>query len=129
VAEERNVQMSVHRPSMRGSVESLVFIDETSLGTNMIRISVGERLVDHAPAGHRCTQTFIAALRHDGIHAPGVTDGTMDGKEKLLVPATGRFFLMRTSSGYGGWSPGFRRDDRSRSPFVSTAISADVNLS
>jgi len=42
------------------------------------RAPVGERPVDRAPAGHRCTQTFIAALRHDGIHAPGVIPGPMD---------------------------------------------------
>jgi len=74
--------MSVHQPSMRDHIERLVFIDETSLKTNMIKTSgwapVGERLVDHAPAGHWNTQTFIAALRHDGIHAPGVIPGPMD---------------------------------------------------
>jgi len=57
---------------MRDGIGSLVFIDETLLGTNMIRTTVwspvGERPVDHVPSGHRNTRRFIAALRHDGIH-------------------------------------------------------------
>jgi len=84
VAEEREIWMNVHRPSMRNGIERLVFIDETSISANMVETSgwapVGERLVGRAPAGNRNTRTFIAALRHDGIHAPGVIDGAMDGK-------------------------------------------------
>ena len=38
----------------------------------------GERLIDHAPFGHWRTQTFVAALRHDRLDAPWVTDGTMN---------------------------------------------------
>jgi len=84
VAGEREVRVNLCRASMRDGIERLVFIDETSLGANMIktagRAPVGKRPVDHAPAGHRKLRTFIAALHHDGIHAPGVTDGAMDGR-------------------------------------------------
>ena len=46
----------------------LVFIDETSANTKMMRLHGrcvrGERLVDHVPQGHWKTITFVAALRH-----------------------------------------------------------------
>src|SRR5215468_5302985 len=45
----------------------LVFIDETAITTNMVRVRGrcprGERLVSHVPQGERKTITFIAALR------------------------------------------------------------------
>jgi hypothetical protein len=67
---------------MRRALERLVFIDETSLKTNMVKTTgwapVGDRLVDHAPFGHWRTQTFVAALRHDRIDAPWVIDGAIN---------------------------------------------------
>jgi hypothetical protein len=49
----------------------LVFIDETSANTKMVRLSGrcarGERLVSHVPQGHWKTITFVAALRRHGI--------------------------------------------------------------
>jgi transposase len=67
---------------MRKALDRLVFIDETSLKTNMVKTTgwapVGDRLVDHAPFGHWRTQTFIAALRRDRIDAPWVIDGAMN---------------------------------------------------
>ena len=52
---------------MANHLERLVFIDETSIKTNMVKTTGwaprGQRLVDHAPFGHWRTQTFIAALR------------------------------------------------------------------
>jgi len=100
VAEERSFWTTFRRPFMRNNIERLVFIDETSLKTNMVKASgwapVGERLIDHAPAGHWNTQTFIMALRHDGVHAPGITDGSMDMGtfdlyvERMLAPALRR---------------------------------------
>lgn len=39
----------------------------------------GRRCVDSAPLGHWETTTFVAALRHDGLTAPMLTDGPMDG--------------------------------------------------
>jgi hypothetical protein len=51
-----------------------VFIDETARTTKMTRTrgraKRGERLRADAPFGHWKTQTFIAALRHDGLTAP-----------------------------------------------------------
>src|SRR5262245_39893220 len=45
----------------------LVFIDETAVTTNMVRLNGwnprGERLVSDAPMGHWETVTFIAGLR------------------------------------------------------------------
>lgn len=61
----------------------LVFIDETWAKTNLTRTRGralrGERLVDHVPHGHWKTTTFLAALRMDGLTAPLVVDGAIDG--------------------------------------------------
>ena len=74
----------------------LVFIDETSVTTKMVRqygrAPVGERLVAKVPHGHWKTLTFIAGLRVDGMTAPYVIDGAMDGSaflayiESVLAP-------------------------------------------
>jgi len=73
-----------------------VFIDETSASTNMIRRygwgQRSKRLVDAAPWGHWNTTTFVAGLRAEGLVAPMVLDGAMDGPafrayvERVLVP-------------------------------------------
>src|SRR6516162_6091860 len=61
----------------------LVFIDETAITTNMVRIRGrcprGERLVSHVPQGDWTTITFIAALRHNKMTAPMVIEGAMSG--------------------------------------------------
>ena len=55
----------------------------------------GERLVAHVPHGHWKTTTFLAALRHDGITAPCVFDGPINGErfrayvEQFLAPTLG----------------------------------------
>lgn len=52
----------------------------------------GEPLLAKAPHGHWQTMTFLAALRHDGITAPCVIDGPINGQsflayvEQILVP-------------------------------------------
>ena len=52
----------------------------------------GERLVAGVPHGHWKTLTLVAALRIDGLTAPYVIDGAMDGPsfltyvEQVLVP-------------------------------------------
>lgn len=52
----------------------------------------GQRLRDKAPFGHWKTSTFIAALREDGVTAPWLIDGAINGErfllyvEKVLVP-------------------------------------------
>jgi transposase len=76
--------------------ERLDFTDETWTKTNMTRTCCwwpcGERLLAKVPHGHWQTMTFLAALRHDGISAPMVIDGPINGEsflayvEKSLVP-------------------------------------------
>ena len=74
--------MEDRQPVMANMLEMLVFIDETSLRTNLVKTTgwapVGTRLVDHAPFGHWHTQTFIAGLSSDGLVAPWVLDGAMN---------------------------------------------------
>jgi transposase len=43
------------------------------------RSEIGERCLAKVPYGHWQTATFIAALRHDGLCAPWLVDGPMDG--------------------------------------------------
>ena len=78
-------------------LERLVFIDDTWAKTNMAPLrgwaARGKRLIGRARFGHWNTMTFIAALRHDGIVAPWVIDGPINGEtfriyvEQVLVPA------------------------------------------
>jgi transposase len=78
----------------------LVFLDETAVSTNMVRLygrgPRGVRLVDRVPHGHWKTITFVAALRHNGMSAPMVVDGSMNGEmflayiEQCLVPTLHR---------------------------------------
>jgi transposase len=75
---------------------NLVFIDETGAATNMARrhgrCPRGRRLVAAVPHGHWNTTTFIGALRQDGITAPCVFDGPINGQafrayvQQSLVP-------------------------------------------
>jgi transposase len=74
----------------------LVFIDESGARTNLIRqygrCLRGRRLVAYAPHGHWKTTTFVVALREEGLTAPMVLDGAMNGKaflayvRQVLVP-------------------------------------------
>src|ERR1700716_4447764 len=78
----------------------LLFIDETAVTTNMLRLNGwnprGERLVSDAPMGHWETVTFIAGLRQTGIVAPMVIKGAMNGEafrayvNQCLVPTLKR---------------------------------------
>jgi len=67
---------------MKKRPERLIFIDETGTTTKMTRLRGrarrGKRLKMKAPFGHWGTQTFIAALRHDGLTAPWVIDGPIN---------------------------------------------------
>jgi transposase len=67
--------------------ERLVFIDETWTKTNMAPLRGwcprGLRLRDQVPHGRWQTLTFIAALRHDGITAPCLFDGPINGESFL----------------------------------------------
>jgi transposase len=78
----------------------LVFIDETAASTKMVRLRGrcprGERLVGSVPHGHWKTITLVAGLRHDGMVAPFVIDGPMNGRaflayvEQCLAPTLDR---------------------------------------
>ena len=64
-------------------VGRIVFLDETSINTKMARLRGrcprGQRMVAAIPHGHWKTMTFIAGLRGDGLTAPWVIEGAMDG--------------------------------------------------
>jgi transposase len=76
--------------------QKLVFLDETGANTKMTRrygrAPRGERVVGRVPHGHWKTTTFVAALRADGLVAPMVIDGALNGDvfvayaEQVLVP-------------------------------------------
>ena len=65
----------------------LVFLDESWATTNMARrygrAPRGERALDAVPHGHWKTTTIVAALRADGITAPLVLDGALNGQSFL----------------------------------------------
>ena len=73
-----------------------MFIDETWIKTNMAPLRGwgprGRRLRGFAPHGHWRTLTFLGALRCDGLVAPCVFEGPINGVcfrayvEQLLVP-------------------------------------------
>ena len=75
----------------------LVFIDETGATTKMARLRGrsrrGERCRAAVPHGHWKTTTLIAALRLDGLSAPMIIDGAINGEafaayaERLLAPS------------------------------------------
>lgn len=77
--------------------ERLVFIDETGASTKMARLRGralrGERCRAPVPHGHWKTTTFVGALRLEGMTAPMVLDGAMNGPaflayvEQVLVPS------------------------------------------
>lgn len=99
VRDARRIWIGKRQPFMASHLERLMFVDETSLKTNMVKTTGwaprGARLVDHAPFGHWRTQTFIAALRNDRLDAPWVIDGAMNGEmfdlhvETQLAPVLG----------------------------------------
>ena len=78
----------------------LVFIDETAVSTNLVRLRGraprGVRLIGHVPLGEWKTVTFVAALRHNKMTAPMVIEGAMNGEtflayvEQGLVPTLKR---------------------------------------
>lgn len=75
---ERCIWIKSRQPRMRLEPHRLVFVDETSVNTRMVRLRGrslrGQRLRADAPFGHWGTQTFIAGLRTDGLTAPWIID-------------------------------------------------------
>lgn len=101
-AEQQRPDVAVARRRWRAAQRyidprRLVFVDETGTATNMARrfgrAPVGRRLIGRVPHGHWKTTTFVAGLRRDGIVAPLVLDGPMNGPafrayvEQFLAPA------------------------------------------
>jgi transposase len=88
--------------SRQGKIDQkrLVFIDETGAKANMTRArgrcAKGQRLVCKTPRGKWRSMTCIAALRADGVTAPCVLDGAVNGESflayvrQLLVPTLRR---------------------------------------
>ena len=82
---------------MQARPHRLVFIDETSVKTNMTRLRgrapKGRRLNAAAPFGRWRTQTFIAGLTREALIAPWIIEGAMNGQafatyvETQLAPA------------------------------------------
>ena len=78
----------------------MIFLDETAVTTKMVRLMgrgpKGERVVGTAPQGSWETLTLIAGLRHNGISAPFVFKGAIDGPtflgyvEECLAPTLKR---------------------------------------
>jgi transposase len=78
----------------------LVFIDETWAKDNMTRLygrcPRGRRLLDKVPLARWRTTTFLAGLRLEGLTAPMVLDGPIDGDwflayvEQVLAPTLKR---------------------------------------
>jgi transposase len=74
----------------------LVFLDETSLNTKMARLygrsRIGRRCHGSLPHGHWHACTFLAGLRCDGLSAPMLFDGALNGElflayvEQQLAP-------------------------------------------
>ena len=105
-------ELKAEQPKLRAP--RLVFIDETAVTTKMARhygrAPRGERLVASVPHGHWKTLTVVAALRIDGLTAPTVIDGPMDGAsflayiEQVLAPTLRKndIVFMDNVRGCGG---------------------------
>ena len=73
-----------------------MFLDECGLLSNLLRLygrsRRGTRLIDWTPLGTWQTSTLLLALRAEGLVAPGVLDGPVDGDSfaayvaQVLVP-------------------------------------------
>jgi transposase len=96
----------------------LVFIDETAISTNLVRLRGraprGDRVVGSVPLGAWETITFVAALRHNKMTAPMVVEGAMTGEmflayiEQCLVPTLKRNDIVVMDNCRVHLSPGIR---------------------
>jgi transposase len=100
-AEQARPDVAAAREAWRGRAPTLdptrlVFLDESGVRTDLIRRYArgrrGERVHDAAPDGRWHTTTFLAGLRVEGLTAPAVFDGPIDGAsfqayvDQVLVP-------------------------------------------
>jgi len=77
-------------------VRQYIFLDECGVTTDLLRrygrSPRGTRLHDHTPCGKWQTHTVVAALRLEGLTAPGVFNGPIDTDtfgayvDQILVP-------------------------------------------
>ena len=91
---------ALQRRQPRLDPKKLVFIDETSVASNITRLygraPRGKRLVQKVLHGNWKITTFIATLRHDRVTAPFVLEGAMNGEtfrayvEQVLAPTLRR---------------------------------------
>jgi len=117
----------------------LIFIDETWAKTNMVRprgrTERGTRLIDTTPHGHWKTSTFIAALTEDGLVAPGVFDGAINGDlflayvEQILVPTlkVGDIVIMDNLSSHKKAAVGRAIEDAGATRLFLPPYSPDLN--
>jgi transposase len=97
----------------------LVFIDETAVSTNMVRLRGraprGVRVIGAVPLGRWETITFVAALRHNKMVAPMVIEGAMTGEmflayvENCLVRMLRRNDIVMMDNCRVHLGPGIRR--------------------
>lgn len=95
---ERRAEWIVRQAGL--APEKLIFLDECSVKTNMVRTHgrslQGTRLVAKVPYGHWKSTTFIAGLGLRGWVAPLVIDGALNGElfrayvEQHLAPQLSR---------------------------------------
>jgi DDE superfamily endonuclease len=105
----------------------LVFIDETAVSTNLVRLHGraprGERVIGSVPLGTWETITFVAALRYHEMIAPMVVEGAMTGEmflayvEQCLVPTLKRNDIVVMEA--ARTVPGLNRAIRSFIPQLS----------
>jgi len=64
-------------------VHRLKFVDESGITLAMVRrygrAAPGQRVVDHVPANYGSNYTLLAALSLEGLDAPWVVDGAING--------------------------------------------------
>lgn len=79
----------------------LVFLDESSANTSLAKLRGwglrGRRLKSAIPGGRWHTATMVCAIRHDGVCAPCLLDGPMDGPS--FVAYLEQFLLPRLYAG------------------------------
>jgi len=99
------------------------------------RTERGTRLIDTTPHGHWKTSTFIAALTEDGLVAPGVFDGAINGDlflayvEQILVPTpkVGDIVIMDNLSSHKKAAVGRAIEDAGATRLFLPPYSPDLN--
>ena len=93
----------------------LVFLDETGATTKMSRLRGraprGDRCRAALPHGHWKTTTLVAGLRLDGLTAPMVIDGAMNGVKRLSILTPDRRAKLTPLSGTAEVVPVVNRGD------------------